>query len=407
MKKQAVGQHVQRTNLMDARFPNFGERIEGSGRRSYFYSCKINGKHFFHSFGAGLSRQEAKTLATVLVGRIGVWKQNGCPDTEASPFHRAKRYGTPKFSEIFEAYIAQHVRTSANRPKKAEAAVRWMAGKYFGAFWDKRVDLISTNDIVELKKSFGEKKHSANRCVQTLKAIFRWATKSVDGKPPLWRGESPAASVTLFPEVGREEYLSPDELDTLYRELEREPSQDLRDFLVIALDTGVRKMNIVGARWEHVSEEAASWKIPLSKSGKSYFVSLSPDAVKIFQRRRRDNERDSLDPDNPRPYVFPSRLGGHRGGLFHEWDKFRQRCGFPHIRLHDLRRTCGAQLAMSGANTFSIQRILGHASAGAVAFYAKLSDEAAKAALAKSLRYRQTKMIAARKATKRLQAVNP
>lgn len=404
MKKQAGGQANKkegrgRLDTMDGRLPNFGERIEASGRRSYFYSAKINNKHCFKSFGAGLTREQAKALYTAFAGKVAVWKMNGCQPGEANPFQRAESVTAPKFSRLFENYLVQRIRTETNRPEDREKYLRWQARKYFGEFWNKRVDLITPSDVVALRDSFGAKHHSANRCLQTLSACFKWATTSVDGQPPVYKGGNPAAGVTKYEEHGRERYLSPTEMNRLYDGLADEPSQDLKDYLVIALETGVRKMAILSAKWEDVKSQAC-WIIPRasSKSGKSYPVSLSPEVVKVFQRRRREN------PDSR--FIFPGRSGGHRSDLYLEWDGFRKRCGFPDVRLHDIRRTTGANLAQSGASAFVLRDALGHVSLSSVEFYARLNHQAVTKALANSREYSRREMLAARKNNRQLKAVN-
>ena len=66
--------------------------------------------------------------------------------------------------------------------------------------------------------------------------------------------------------------------------------------------------------------------------------------------------------------------GGRPSGAG-QWLQFRRRCGFPDVRLHDLRRTKGAYAAISGVSLQKIGGMLGHKSLGSTQIYARLSEE--------------------------------
>src|SRR5690606_24201706 len=81
-------------------------------------------------------------------------------------------------------------------------------------------------------------------------------------------------------------------------------------------------------------------------------------------------------------YVFP----GHRTGqpfvnISKPWRRIRSRAGLEHVTLHDLRRTVGSWLATGGTSTAIVGKVLGHASPAATKIYARIADDAARAAL--------------------------
>ncbi len=63
------------------------------------------------------------------------------------------------------------------------------------------------------------------------------------------------------------------------------------------------------------------------------------------------------------------------------WQRIRRRAGLEDVRLHDLRRTVGSYLAMSGASLPLIGKVLNHSNASTTQIYARLSDDAPRAAL--------------------------
>ena len=64
---------------------------------------------------------------------------------------------------------------------------------------------------------------------------------------------NPCANVPLFEDRGaRERYLSPDEVQRLFAELDRSPQPQIGQIIRLLLFTGARKREVLDARWEHV-----------------------------------------------------------------------------------------------------------------------------------------------------------
>jgi integrase len=66
----------------------------------------------------------------------------------------------------------------------------------------------------------------------------------------------------------------------------RPSDRDLHDFVVLALNTGARRNDILGARWRDIEWEREVWTVPFSKNGDSYEVPLLPAAVEVLEQRR-------------------------------------------------------------------------------------------------------------------------
>jgi integrase len=93
-------------------------------------------------------------------------------------------------------------------------------------------------------------------------------------------------------------------------------------------------------------------------------------------RRRREETADGV------PFVFPSHgKSGHVIELKKQWDKFRKRAGIPDVRVHDLRRTKGSYMAISGVSLQQIGAVLGHRSLGSTEIYARLHQESLREAV--------------------------
>lgn len=129
-------------------------------------------------------------------------------------------------------------------------------------------------------------------------------------------------------------------------------------------------------------------------------MSLVPAALKALERRRGEVAEEE-------PFVFPARsTSGHVCDVKKHWVAFRERCGFPDVRLHDLRRTRGSYLAISGGSLQKIGAVLGHKSLGSTEVYAQLHSEATEKALETGDRTMQRRMRQAEKPIER-QALLP
>jgi len=363
-----------RLTVFDTQTLGLGFTVFASGVKTFFHRRFANGRAERTTLGSfeDLSIPQARGQAANANAKVAQWKLNGFQGP--SPFAKTARTGAT-FGELLEAYIKGQV-SQANDPADAERNLRWMAKKYFGAWTARRIDSITIEDALAVRNKLGEKhKYQANRLVEMVKAVFSWSAGSKDGKVNFWPVDNPARNVELYDEEKRERFLQPHELVAFNDELKKESHRDLRDFLTLALATGARKSNVLAMRWADISFERANWNITVTKSGKPYDVSLTPAALQVLRRRREET------PDGG-AFVFPSHgKSGHVIELKKQWDKFRKRAGIPDVRVHDLRRTKGSYMAISGVSLQQIGAVLGHRSLGSTEIYARLHQESLREAV--------------------------
>jgi integrase len=87
-----------------------------------------------------------------------------------------------------------------------------------------------------------------------------------------------------------------------------------------------------------------------------------------------------------------------------KWQEFRKRAGVPDLRVHDLRRTCGSYLAMSGVGLPAVAQALGHKSLDSTKIYARFDTSAVRLAREAG---QQTMITMMRKAKRRIAARKP
>jgi len=270
-----------------------------------------------------------------------------------------------------------------------------MVKKRFGAWLDRPIDGITVEDVLALKQACGKKRYAVRAHVKFVSTLFNWSAGSRDGKINFWKVANPAADVSVPKKEKRKRFLQPDELVRFNAELEKEEHKVLVDVLTLLLATGARKSNVYAMRWQDVSFELRRWSVPMSKSGVGYEINLTTAALKVLERRRREIAETET-------FVFPARSkSGHLCDVKKQWARFRKDCGLSDVRLHDLRRTRGSYLAISGVSLQQIGAVLGHKSLGSTEVYAQLHNEATAKALETGDAMMQKMMRQARKRIER------
>jgi integrase len=366
----------RRRQFTDDDTTGFGLRIDENGRKSFFYYAKVCGQNYFRGLGEwpALTVKDARAAALVWAGRASKWKQDGCLE-EHNPFLRPRRTTVPALQELIYAYVANHLREHSLNPTRAENDVRLLTKKHFAPLLAKQLDKITTEDIVRARNA-AKGRYIQNSVVEFARRLFTWSTSSRSGKINFWPlAANPAKDISLNKTHKRKRFLQPEEVvrfEEQLAQLAREEDRDFRDVVTLLLATGARKSNVYAMRWQDISFHLQNWHVPMSKSGESYDVPLTPRAMEVLERRRRDA------PDG-QVWVFPAASkSGHIVDIKKRWAVFRKRAGIPDVRIHDLRRTKGSYAALSGESLQKIAAVLGHKSLGSTQIYARLNEEAAR-----------------------------
>jgi site-specific recombinase XerC len=148
--------------------------------------------------------------------------------------------------------------------------------------------------------------------------------------------------------------------------------------VAFAIETGLRRSEQFGLRWEHISFESQTLTIPMSKSGKTRHVPLSSEALRIIRTM------DTLDS----PYVFagirkPLQPMDSRAFLRRAYEPAMLKAKIRNASWHTLRHTTASRLVMAGVPLVTVKDILGHRDIQTTMKYAHLSPDHIKAAIEK------------------------
>jgi integrase len=364
----------KRLQYADDQQRGFGIRVEPTGRRRYFYYGKVGAVQVFKSLGEfpATSVKEARDAATELAGRAQQWKRENL-DPEKNPFRRpAKmvRTTTPLFRELVEAYIERHIQRETLHPVRAKYELKNLVKNHLSQLEDLPIDKITVDHVLAAKNK-AKGSYIQNSIVELTRRLFNWSSgKGPTGKLNFWRvTENPAKDIGLNKREKRRRFLQAEELVRFHEALKKEPHRDTRDILTLLLATGARKQNVYEMQWADVSFELSTWTIPMSKSGESYVVELTPAAIAVLEGRSRGRDEKSK-------WIFPANSSsGHVADIKKRWALLRKRAGIGDVRLHDLRRTKGSWAAISGESLQKIGAMLGHKSQGATEIYAQLNQD--------------------------------
>ena len=279
--------------------------------------------------------------------------------TELSAGHTSKRElrrhsaDTITLGELFIEYLDKYAIEHTKTWKVMEECFY----RYLDCWKNRPIGEIKRSEVQQFINKLGKEngKTTANRTLELLRAVIN------KGKQwELVTGENPASGVTKFKLKSRDRFLHEDEIKRLLASIEEEGQNDITDFILISLYTGARKNNVLSMRWPDIDLNNASWTIPDTKNDTSQTILLTEPELQILRRRLMEQKRES-ETGEPGTFVFPGPgVAGHRTDPKKGWNRILKRAELENVHLHDLRRTLGSYMAMTGASLSVIGNALNH-----------------------------------------------
>ena len=117
--------------------------------------------------------------------------------------------------------------------------------------------------------------------------------------------------------------------------------------VVFAIETGMRRSEILGLTWDKIILERQMAYLPLTKNGTSREVPLSKKAVQVLS-----NQRSRQDAPTP----FPVNANAFRLA----WERLRKRADLCDLRFHDLRHQAISRFFKLDLSIPEVALISGH-----------------------------------------------
>lgn len=173
------------------------------------------------------------------------------------------------------------------------------------------------------------------------------------------------------PPKGRTRRLNGDEETQILEACDKGRNPWLKPLVILAVESGMRRGELLSLRWEHVDLGRRVAHLPLTKNGEARDVPLSSRAVATLRQLW---EREDRDP----ALVFP--VSGNAIRL--AWEHLRERAGVPDLHFHDLRHEAVSRLFEKGLGIAEVSAISGHKELRMLQRYTHLRAEDLAAKLA-------------------------
>jgi len=261
-------------------------------------------------------------------------------------------------------------KVAANRLKPSSFAEyqKLLDGHINPALGWRKLSQVAKADVAKFHADRSHISTTANRGLALISVLY--ATASAWGLVP--DGQNPAKGVRRYTENKRTRFLSREEVQRLGTALAQREVRSPGAILAIRLLalTGMRRMEVVCLRWEHVDIERGEVRLPDSKTG-ARPVPLGQAAVQLLEQAPRVGA-----------WVCPSILDPRRhvADVNDIWGKLREEANLQDARLHDLRHLYGSTSVTQGFSLPITAAILGHASTHMTERYAHLQDSPVRAA---------------------------
>jgi integrase len=205
----------------------------------------------------------------------------------------------------------------------------------------------------------GNKAATVNRLVACLKHMF---TKATEWEMVEEESLKRVRKVKLLRENNsRLRFLSKEECQNLINACD----QHIRPIVIIALNSGMRKSEILNLTWNQVDLKHGFIMLERTKNGERREIPINMSLRNALENlpRRLDGGYIFVNQKKGKPFrdirkSFPSAL---------------KKVGIEDFRFHDLRHTFASQLVMAGVDITTIKELLGHKSLAMTMRYSHLS----------------------------------
>lgn len=343
-------------DFWDQKTPGFGVRVSRSGRKTWFYYFRLNGRKKRLNLGTypALGLHEARQM--VLDVQKDIYQGNDPTRTQAEIL----------FKDLASKFMNEYAKVQKRSWKEDE---RNLKNDVLPAIGNLSLTQITKRDIVLMldKISFRGVGVHTNRILALVRRIFNYGIE----KDLL---ESNPCSTIRKPhkEISRDRVLNEDEITNLWQALES-IQRDSRNLLKIMILTAQRSKEVKHMRWQDLDLKEMVWTIPgeFTKNGKSNRVPITSLMKQIIEEQTPYRFKSI--------WAFPCRRDAKRPYQSHQKaiQQLKALSGID-FRGHDLRRTAATHMAILGTTRLTISKLLNHSDGTITGVYDRHSYDSEK-----------------------------
>lgn len=325
----------------DADLSGFGLRV-GSRNRSYIAERQIGRRTVRVTIGRAdlITPEAARRKALGVLAEMA----EGRNPHEEKRTKRATAISTRAAFDDFFEHRSLAATSVANYRRSIDVYLVGWAAKPIGEV-SRRMVLDRHRKITEDHGAV-----TANNVFRHFRAVYNYIGAAHGELPP-----NPVSILTQarswHPERRRRSVIPVHGMPRWWQAVHRE-DDDTRDFLLVALFTGMRRSEVAGLQWANIDLEGRVLRVPSTKNGDPLELPLSSFLFDLLLARR-DN-----DPEGE--WVFPGR--GKTGHIVETKTFHRRVSAESGIRftMHDLRRTFVTIAESLDVPHYALKRLLNH-----------------------------------------------
>lgn len=249
---------------------------------------------------------------------------------------------------------------------------------YFGGMV---IQDIRKDQVRAAMRAMAHEKHHAGGYITLRIATFR-AAISFCRRELDWPIEDPSRGISMPRREKRVRWITQIEAGRLLSAARSISNHGLlADFIELALNTGMRKNEMLMLQWKSVDleERIITLLADENKSGRTRSIPLNDSAVAALRRRKAFVDMHCQNS----PWVMARRDGERAISIYYSFRKACKVAGIENFRIHDLRHTCASWLVSTGVPLADVKEVLGHASIVMTERYAHLAPHRAIEAVSK------------------------
>ncbi len=323
-------------------------RVKGiykRGRVFWIRYAGLDGKIVFESSGS----EKLKDAETLLHKRKTSIDEGKQPEIK-----KIANYTFNELAEKYSAWIDGRQRSAKIKGYIISGLLARYGTLPLRRFNTALVEQLQTDNI-----NRGLKAASNNKVLNILKHMF---TKAVDWDMVESEALKRIRKVKLLQDDSRRlRYLSKEESQALINSSE----SHLKPIVITALNSGMRKGEILSLRWDNVDLKHGFILLDRTKNGERREIPINSTLKQTLQglTRRLDIPYVFFDKDTGKPYRDNKRS-------FHT---ALRRAAIKDFHFHDLRHTFASHLVMAGVDLTTVKELLGHKTLSMTLRYAHLA----------------------------------
>jgi len=316
---------------------------------NWFIDYRVNGRRKREKVGS------SKSLAEIVLKKRKVEIAEG-------KYLDIKKGHKIKFEVFADEYLEIHSKTNNRSWESAELPPlkrlkAYFGGKYLHEITPQMVEQFKAQAVTEVSPA------TTNRALSLLRSIFNKAIawNKFDGK-------NPVKGIKFYKEHPRLRFLEKEEITKLLENC----SEHLKPIVILALNTGMRKGEILNLKWHDIDFNRDLIYLYQTKNGEKRETPMNEQAKRALL---------SVEKHPESPYIFCGKDGKPYADIRKSFFTACKKSGIIGFRIHDLRHTFASQLVMSGIDLNTVRELLGHKSLEMTLRYAHLSPDFKKRAV--------------------------